>query len=217
MIKYLEYAIELGLNKIAFTDHVRISTKWLKKYIKEINYIKKEYSSIEIYSGIESKPVDIYTTHIDAPLWVYKEIDLILFSIHQRLPTSIPFSFISAKSLTPNQVASIEKKATINALRNLPKIDIISHPTKMFYKIFPNEIFPYDYLMEIVKEVKKVNVAIEINGKHLCTYKYPIDLINILYEINPLVSYGSDSHKPEDLGQGLTRLNELMQKIDRKY
>lgn len=206
-------AVNLGLKAIAITDHTWITTQWLREYFNEIEAAKAQYNELCIFTGLEAKPTSIRGERLDTPPWAYDRAEVILFSIHQRLPTNQEDEYVHAKTLSSCEVAEIERTATLNAIDNLPKLNIIAHPTKMYHKIFENRTYPEEVLREIIEKAKEGGVAIELNGKQILEGLYPDFLFELCFEENPLVSFGSDAHSPQELGQGLNEILRLCEAL----
>lgn len=185
-------AINLGLEKITFTDHVRKSTKWIDKYIKEIKNIQKKYPKIKIYSGIEAKVIDL-KGNIDAKNLFFKKIDLVLAAFH-RIPKGNE-TYLSSEDVLKNkqQALKLWYKAMMELLEN-KNVDIIAHPTSILkrYKIK----LPSRMKEKIAKRTKKEKKIFEISGKHQVPNK---KFIEILKKNKVKLMYGSDSHSIEEL------------------
>lgn len=187
-----ETAVKLGLNQIAFTEHVRRTTKWLDKFVKEIKRIQKKYPQIKIYSGIEAKVIDL-NGNLDAKEEFFKKVDLVLGAVH-RIPKG------KEKYLSAEEILSDKEKALNLWLKSLTeflankKFDIIAHPTLILkrYKIK----IPKKVKERIAELAKKYQKTFEINKKYRVPDK---NFISILKNKKINFVYGSDSHSVEEL------------------
>ncbi len=185
-------AICIGLTKIAFTDHVRKTTKWLDQYVKEIKRVQKKYPQIKIISGIEAKVID-KQGNIDAQKNFFSKVDLVLGAFH-RIPKGKNF-FWESKEIQKHKKRVLKDwyKAKIALLRN-KNVHIIAHPTALIKK-FGIKI-PKQMKNNIAHYAKKYHKTIEINSK----YKVPDrEFLSILRRVNVALSHGSDSHSVKEL------------------
>ena len=53
----MQYAVERGLGKIAFTEHVRRDTNWFHEFAAELWEVRETYPEIEVLIGCETKDV----------------------------------------------------------------------------------------------------------------------------------------------------------------
>jgi len=180
-------AIKLGYKKIAFTDHVRISTIWIDKYIREIKRIRKKYPEIEIYSGIEAKAINLQG-EIDAKKSFFQKVDFVLAAFH-RIPRGNKI-YLSKEEIKKNKKIALDLwyKSMMNVLEN-KSVDIIAHPTAILKRY---EIKLPKWMKEkIAKKAKKENKIFEISQKHKVPNK---EFEKILKNHNIQFTYGSDSH-----------------------
>jgi len=189
-----EAAIKLGLKQIAFTEHVRRSTKWLDKFVKEIKKVQKKIPQVKIYSGIEAKVTDL-EGNIDAKKSFFKKVDLVLGAFH-RIPKGRRVYLSEEEILVNKKLAlSFWYRAMMKVLEN-KNVNIIAHPTAILkrYKIrLPNQIKE-----KIAKKTKKFKKTFEINKK----FKVPDKtFLKILKDQKVNFVYGSDSHNVGELKQ----------------
>jgi len=185
-------AVKLGLKEIAFTDHVRASTEWIDKYIKEIKHVQEKYPKIKIYSGIEAKVIDL-NGNIDAKKSFFEKVDLVLAAFH-RIPKDKRI-YLSGEEILKNKKIALNLwyKAIMKILEN-KNVNIVAHPTSILkrYKIR----LPEWMKEKIAQKTKRENKIFEMSGKH----KVPNEeFIKILKNQNIQFTYGSDSHDVKEL------------------
>jgi len=188
-------AIKLGCAKIAFTDHVRKETNWIKEYLKEIKRLKIKYKgNIKILAGIEASVINL-SGDVDSPDNLPKGINFILGSFH-RLPKRERIYF------EPEEILADKKKALerwyllmLNLLKN-PLVKIIAHPTSLLDKYAI--VLPEKLKQKISENAKLNNKIFEINLKYNCPDK---EFISILQKNKVKLVYGSDSHSIEQFQQ----------------
>jgi len=185
-------SIEIGLKKIAITDHIWKSSNWFDDYYNEIIELRKKYSEIEILVGFEAKALSI-NGEIDATEYMCKKVDIRLGAIHR-----IPKSEKLGEFLTRDEVLDNKELAyrnwlitTKNMIKN-PNVDIIAHPFMVLDK------YNIDVNMEDVKHLvalaKKYEKKLEISNRYKQSNKYLIDILLEVPYLIYVISYGSDAH-----------------------
>ena len=185
-------AINLNLDAIAITDHVRKESDWIDRYIEEIERLRTEYGDkIQIYSGIEAKAIDL-EGDIDAKPEFFDKVDIVLGAIH-RIPRA-RYQF-----LTPDEVKDNSETLTLwfTVIRSLIRnsdIGIIAHPGSYLKK---SDIpIPIEMKKKLAMEARKHRKILEINLRH----KTPDEeFLKLLEENEVTMVVGSDSHSVEDL------------------
>jgi len=196
--EYVHSAIELGLKKIAFTEHVRKSSEWFESFIKKVQRIRTKFEDrLTIYYGIEAKALD-YEGNIDASEEMVSNSELVLGSVH-RYPNG-KNRYINFLDLSKDDAAEIEFKLACSVLKN-PNVDILAHPGGVFERQF-NTSFPKIFYEEIINIANQYNKVIEINSSYL---KNSANFFNICEKLNPYISLGSDAHNTMELGN-ITKL-----------
>src|SRR5690242_17415728 len=87
----IDFAENIGLRKIAFTEHVRRTSEWIPKYLGEIQMCARN-SSIEIISGFEAKILS--NGSIDCPQ-EYRSEHFLIASFQDRKSTRLNSSHMS--------------------------------------------------------------------------------------------------------------------------
>ena len=101
----VQTAIEIGLKKIAITDHIWRNSNWFNYYYNEIIDLRKKYLQIKIMIGFEAKALST-NGEIDAIDYMCKNADIRIGAIHR-----IPKSRELGKFLKRDEVLSNKKLA----------------------------------------------------------------------------------------------------------
>lgn len=164
-------AEEIGLETLAFTEHVRKTSRWIPEYLKELSMFK-ENPRIRIIAGFEAKILS--DGSIDC-LEEYSKKYFVIASFHT----------------TYN-----DKKIWMNALQKAiedPNVNVIGHlapePT---FKIESSEI---DSLASIIADNEKI---VEVNAKY---HRPPAEWISIFKNRGVKFHLGSDAHAIRDVGK----------------
>ncbi|WP_423189021.1 PHP domain-containing protein [Alkalibacterium sp. f15] len=200
----IKASIENGLNKIAFTEHVRIDTDWFDRFAESVKETASKYPGIEVLVGAETKALDNYG-NLDISETIIDKSDIILGSVH-RIPDGRG-GFLDFSALSPQKLAEIEFELSIGMLRNSP-INVLAHPGGMYSSRYGG--FPIEYFKELMMLSKENNKAIELNSRYI---KNAYDFLYSCGEINPKISIGSDAHKAENVGN-CTKLLSQFQYVD---
>ena len=163
-------AEELNLQTIAFTEHVRKTSRWLPEYLREIESFSKD-SPVKIIPGFEAKI--LVDGSINCPEKYSKDYFLIA-SFH---------TLYNDKNVWLN--------ALTNAIEN-PNVDVIGHiapePT------FRMELCEVQDLASLIVKNKKI---IEINAKYR---RPPREWIVLFMRKGVKFHLGSDAHRLEEIG-----------------
>jgi putative hydrolase len=186
-------AIDLGLEAIAITDHVRRETDWLDDYAKEIEKIKSTYGKkIDVYSGIEAKVIDP-EGDIDARAEFWDKVDIILGAIH-RIPKEKD-EYMKTEEVRGDKETALRLwlNAT-NALIRNPKVTVLAHPCAYLKKA--DMTLPKEMKARLAKEAAKNQKIIEKNLKYDTPDK---EFLKLLEENKVQTITGSDSHSADEL------------------
>jgi putative hydrolase len=188
----IDKAMELGLNAIAFTEHVTCESTWFQDFEQQIRSL--DSGKVKVYVGIETKTLD-FNGKLDATEQML-DSDIVIGSVH-RYPSSDGelISLEDIKSMNPQKALDIEFNSAMGMLKN-SKIDVLGHPLGIYTQFHNN--MPEEHLCSLFKESKKRKIAIEINTRYLTDVG---GTLRLLEDTNPYVSIGSDAHKKEDVGR----------------
>jgi putative hydrolase len=173
----LKRAKEINLEALAITEHVRKTSDWIPKYLKEIdsqtkNYSENHDSNLRVISGFEAKI--LANGSVNCPEEYSKNYFLIA-SFH---------NIFGNKEIWINAL----KKAIEN-----PDVDVIGHiapePT------FTLETDEIDALASLIVENKKI---VEINAKYR---RPPPTWILTFSKRGVKFHLGSDAHSLQQIGQ----------------
>ena len=185
----VEYAEMMGIEIIAFTDHIRSQSTYFPEYKAKIEQIKKSVT-LKILVGFETR-IKNFKGELDVKKSDIAIADVVIASVHR-------FSFadliIPAKSLKKEIAQATELEICLAGIQN-GGFDILGHAGGMCLRQFGE--FPLRYFELIIKECKMHNVVFEINSAyHQDVYE---QLKVLLRKYNPLVTFGSDAHNKEDI------------------
>ena len=167
----IEEAEKIGLECIAFTEHVRRSSEWINDYIKEIEEYKKK-NKIEIIIGFEAKILS--DGNIDCNENIARKF-FIIASFHTAFQDK-------------NKWLDLLKKTIENE-----HVDVIGHlgPENNF-EIYDHEI------EEIGKLINENNKIVELNAKYR---RPPEKWIRIFLKKGVKFHLGSDAHSLNEIGR----------------
>ena len=208
--EYVKKAMEQNIDIFGFSDHApmnfdthyRMSFDEMDEYESEIKSVKEKYANkIEILLGYE---VDYLPNYMDDRV-LNADVDYLIGSIH----------FINKWGFDNPEFISRYKSVDIdtiwqeyfNLVENMARkslFDIVGHLDLI--KVF--KFLPKKDVRLIAKNaldaIKKSGMAIEINA---AGYRKPIKeaypsckLLEMAYERDIPITFGSDAHKPEQVG-----------------
>jgi putative hydrolase len=186
----LKYAKRIGLQTLAFTEHVRRTSKWIPKYLEEIERSKRDYdnnNNLKVISGFEAKILKDGSINC---LEEYSRNHFLIASFHNNYN---------------------DKQVWVNALKRAienPQVNVIGH-------IAPEPTFRLQYsevdeLAHLMAENKKI---VEVNAKY---HRPPSDWILVLKKRGVKFHLGSDAHSLLQIGQfeSVSDLISLVNKAD---
>jgi putative hydrolase len=189
-----------SLGALAYTEHVRRDTDWFGAFVDEIRTLAEEQSGMDIFVGSETKAMN-ESGELDISPEVLAASDIVLGVVH-RFPAQ-DGSYLDFRDLSAEEIAEIEFRLSMGMIRNAP-IDVLGHPGGMYQR--RHGAFPAHLLREMMLATRTRGIAIEINTSYL------VDLpgfIALCAEIDPIVSIGSDAHRPEEMAQCRDRLLQM--------
>ncbi|MCZ8519252.1 MULTISPECIES: histidinol-phosphatase [Paenibacillus] len=216
---YVEAGIRHGLQVIGISDHspyfasavdreqpgIAMAKSEFARYIEEVQKLKAEYAGrIDVLLGVES---DFFPEHAEVYRKVYDQypFDYIIGSVHLSGGASI-FNKKRWNGLSERQKVEqkdlyyhlIEQSARSGMFQILGHIDAM----RGFYPAFSD--IQSDAVDKTLKTIGEYDIAIEINtsGKTKdCGGWYPIDaILERALHFGVKVTFGSDAHKPERVG-----------------
>lgn len=179
-------AEEIGLQTLAFTEHVRRTSDWIPRYLREIESYKNNNnnSSLRIIPGFEAKI--LVDGSINCPEQ-YSENYFLIASFHNIYGS---------------------KQVWINALKRAienPDVNVIGHiAPEATFTLGNSEV---DALASLIVKNKKI---VELNAKY---YRPPPEWILIFREKGVKFHLGSDAHSLQQIGQ-FEKISDLISLVD---
>lgn len=192
-------AEEIGLRRIAFTEHVRADSEWFFKFADEVRKFGRR-TKVTVLVGCEARILDT-EGNLDITDTIRRECDLVLGSVH-RFPDRAG-GFLSFSEVPVRDFAQIEFELALGFVRH-GHGDVLAHPGGMSMKFGYG--FPNGFLRQLMREACASEIAIELNSSYISNLR---DYCSIAAEENPLISIGSDVHRIEELGQCRKMLKEI--------
>lgn len=185
------------LSTIAITDHIRNESTYFNDYYNEIKKMKVD--GIVILTGFEVK-IKNFQGEVDVSPAVSNKAEVQIASVH-RFP-------LGRKLFSPDKFnkpicQEIELELSIACIRK-QQMRVLGHPGGMSIKAFHE--FPIAFFREIIIECAHNDIVFELNSAyHAEIYK---ELMPILEEYNPYLSFATDAHTIKEIGQWPHILNK---------
>jgi putative hydrolase len=180
----IKKANDIHLQTIAFTEHVRITSDWIEKYLQEIELFKHT-ANIKILKGFEAKILP--DGGIDCPITYLDKEYFIIASFH-----------------TKYQDKQKWYNALLKAIRN-ENVNVIGHlAPDPEISLTPQEI------KILGEEIVSNNKIVEINAKYK---RPPIEFVKIFKELKVHFHLGSDAHSLYEIGN-FDRIKNLINFIE---
>ncbi len=224
--EYIESAIRNGIKYFGFSDHspvaesirngISMRPDEVETYIEKILSLKNEFKNrIEILLGFE---VDFpLFNDFDQKYFSDERIDYLIGSCHIIDDWSVdaPESEIDYKIKDVNQIYDRYFDEIVRLIES-GLFNIVGHmdlPKKFGYH--STDDFSEKYV-RIARAAAQKNVAIEINSAGLrkpVKEMYPSEkILKILIENNASITFGSDSHLPEEPGSNFNEAVQFLKK-----
>jgi histidinol-phosphatase (PHP family) len=224
LFDYIEKAINLGIEEIAFTDHIplpgnfdsvhRMKLNDIDIYTRWVMRAKANYPEITIRYGIEADFYEGFEDFTEKFLNQY-DFDLVIMSVHFIRHWSkgnwvfdYHFPDKSKEEIFKDYLSTIVKGVKTGLFDVLGHPDIIKSPGDSLLQIIPNEV------IQLLKIVKKSGMAVELNTsgyRKNVGEPYPgLDWLPVLRDYAVPLTTGSDAHHPSQVG---LRFNSLYHKI----
>jgi len=233
---YIEAAIDAGLSVIGISDHspyfasdedqphpgIAMAKTELPAYVDEVLRLKAKYAGkIDVLLGMES---DYFPEHIELYRSMYRPypFDYIIGSVHQTRSVSI-FNRNRWKNVSDEQKI-IEKQHYYELIGRSARsglFQVLGHIDAMkgYYPEF-SDIPAGNAIDEALQTIAECKVAIEINtsGKtKSCGGWYPSNaMLERAYHYGVDVTFGSDAHLAERVGDDLEQVRTLLKEIGYK-
>jgi histidinol-phosphatase (PHP family) len=221
---YVEQAILLNLEEIAFTDHIplpdefdiehRMDRTQLDDYIHSIENLKKSYPEIKIKSGIEADYYEGYEKYTEDILSQYP-FDIVLMAVHFIKHWSdgnwvFGYQF-PGKSIT--EIYQDYLNTVIRGIRTglfdvVAHIDLVKKAGAPLIDHIPNEF------RNVLREIKNADMAIELNTsgrrKSIGEFFPSPELWVMIFEERVPFTVGSDAHSPVQVGLFFENLETML-------
>ena len=226
--EYINQAIKLGIDIYGFSDHAPM--KFDKKYRMDIldivNYetnilhLKDKYKNdIEIILGYE---VDFLKGNYILDEILNAKVDYLIGSVHF---INNNWGFDNPEFIGEYKNKNIDTIwqdyfEIIELMANCGKFDIVGHLDLIkVFKFLPKQDIKY-IAYKSLKAIKKSNMVLEINSAGLrkpIKEQYPSkQLLELAYELNIPITFGSDAHSIEQIGFKYEDVTKLAKDIGYK-
>ncbi len=225
MENYVKKAIGLGIDIFGFSDHApmdfepeyRMSLKQKEFYEKSVLELKEKYKDkIEIILGYE---VDFMSN----PNFIEKDIlnakvDYLIGSVHfiDRWGFDNP-QFLDIYDNKNIDTVWEEYFQAISSMVKTGYFDIVGHLDLIkIFKFFPKkDIKKIAY--QTMQDIKKSKMVLEINSSGFrkpISEQYPSkELLELAYELDINITFGSDAHEIEQIGFGYDKIVKLAREV----
>jgi histidinol-phosphatase (PHP family) len=222
--EYVEWAIQLGLKEIAFTDHIplpnnydiahRMHEREIEIYLDWLANMRKSYPEIIIRYGIEADYIEGLEEYLEQFLKNY-QFDIVIMSIHfiKKWPKGDWVFNYSFPERTPDDIFKDYITAMIKGIRTelfdvVGHADLIKLPGQSLVQLVPNLV------QELLKEIKSAGMAIEINSsgyRREINESYPgFDWLGMIKEYQIPITTGSDAHLPSQIALNFSDLYQAL-------
>ncbi|MDR0987810.1 MAG: histidinol-phosphatase HisJ family protein [Ruminococcus sp.] len=221
-VKQSDYEYETFDNAADFEKSMKENTACKLK-------LREENANLKFLSGIELGQAT-FDFGLSESLIADKRLDFVIASIHQ-LKNRDDFAFIKYNKYNDEQLFSLceEYFEEIKKLCAWGKFDVLGHLTYILRYMEGNagrtiniSLF-YQVIRECFKLIIHSGKGIEVNTSGLRQKKFgktfpDFNILHIYHEMGgEILTIGSDSHTPEDVGAGIPEALEMIKEIGFKW
>jgi putative hydrolase len=192
-------AVSKGLNEILFSEHVRHTSTYFPKFASEIRSLR--FTNLSARLGAETKVLDEKGT-LDCSPGIEEQCDALVGSVHSSPPavggTWTKFTIEEAVELEFRLALAIVTKS---------RAHILGHPMGIVISRF--QVQPIEKLVSLANACRDHGKAFELNARYCPA---PSRWLELVKEAGCKVSFGSDAHRPDDVGRSW----ELFMNMDRQ-
>ncbi|AFS77993.1 histidinol-phosphatase HisK [Gottschalkia acidurici 9a] len=235
MEEMVKGAIKNNIKMMSFTDHMdhdygNCEVDFIfevEDYLKHFNKVKDSFKNdIELLTGVEigMQPHLVTKIYDLMPLDVF---DFIIMSIHTAKGSELhEGDFYKNKSASKAYADYYEDLYT--CVSNFDNFDIVGHVNIIdrytnFLKNPEIEFNEYkDLLIEVLKKIISKDKGIEVNTSGirygLGAFHPNVEILKLYKQLGgEIITFGSDSHTPKDLGFMYADVLNLLRDLDFKY
>lgn len=227
-VEYAAQAVALGLTEIGFTDHSpmprddfddwRMRADQLDEYVEMVEHARQTYPQLSIKLSLEVDYLPGYEEWIK-DLANRHPWDYLIGSVHyvsESWDIDNPYKLSQWKNRDPFEVWSVYfDRLTMAASSGL--FEVIGHPDlpKKFGHRPQQDCTPL--YRKFLNAAKTNGTAFELNTAGLrkdCREIYPnLSFLEIAHELGVEITFGSDAHKPEEVGADFDAATKLARSV----
>ena len=221
--EYVAVAEKKKIDEIGFSDHIYLEKRqWsmdqanLPKYVSDIEALKNN-SSISIKTGLE---VDFVPDRMDSLMRLIEQWnpDYLIGSVHH-----VGYWLLdSEREIDEWKKREVDQVCTqyfdlVQVMAKTQLFDIVGHLdlVKKFGHHPKDDLT--DLMLRTVETIGKSGMCVEINTSGLrkpCHEIYPSEkLLRMCFDNGIPISFGSDAHSPEDVGNGFDQGVALVKRV----
>jgi histidinol-phosphatase (PHP family) len=228
MEEYVKRAIELGIDSFGFSEHApmknfedgyRLTFENQEFYQKSVLALQEQYKDkIEILLGYEVDYIEgdyLLDGIVNAP------VDYLIGSVHYL----DKWGFDNPEFIGEYEKRDIDKiwEEYFKAMQNMARsgyFDIVGHFDLIkVFNFLPKKDMK-ELCFEVLKEIKKADMVLEVNSAGLrkdVKEQYPSrEILQLAYELNIPITFGSDAHKIEQIGMFYDKITDIAKQIGYK-
>ncbi len=235
MEEMIEKAIDLGMNKICFTDHMdydfpkEYGLPFVfdpEEYFMQLEVMANRYKNkIKVFKGIELG-LQPYLAERYRTLLAQYDFDFAIGSSHLVKGTD-PYQAVYWENNSKEEGIKAYFQSIIDNVKAFSDFQVYGHlDYAVRYAPDKNQSYTYEKYSDIIDEMLKTIIdsgkGIEVNTsgyKYGLGYPHPqTDVLKRYKELGgELITIGSDGHEPEHLGYEFTRAGQLILSLGFKY
>lgn len=221
--EFIKRAIEREIDVFGFSDHApmefdrkyRMSIEQSDSYERDILSLKEKYSDkIEILLGYE---VDFLENFLRGKI-LKSKVDYLIGSVHFLKS----WGFDNPEFIKEYKNRDIDRVwedyfLAVENLADSNHFDIVGHFDLIkVFKFFPKRDIK-SLAKNSIKAIKRANMSVEVNSagfRKPIEEQYPSkELLELIYEEDITITFGSDAHSIEQVGLNLDRVISLAKEI----
>ena len=203
--EYIDRAYDLGLETIAFTEHADDTSPWFPEYVETLRRAHDEHAGkLRVCVSAEVKAAE----HDGTPnmsLARMAHVDYLVGVIH-RYPMGGD-KWHEFDELSAEQALDLDYEIS-KGLASHPDVDVLGHPGGVYAHYYGS--YDESRMRNIVDVANQNGTVIEINSHERYQRHFKM-ILDRCFELDALITLGSDAHGAEELGDVITATREWVE------
>ncbi|TFH02595.1 MAG: histidinol-phosphatase HisJ [Calditrichales bacterium] len=231
LYEYVEAAIRMGMDEIAFTDHIPLPDQFdsahrmlpaqLDPYVEMVSGLKTRYPEITVRCGIEADYYEGFESYTESLLNQYA-FDVVIMSVHflrhwstDNWVFNYHFPNKPIRDVYTDYLQTVRRGIQTGLFDIVGHVDIVKSPGDSLLTLVPDEV------CQTLETVRDAGMVLEINTsgfRKKVGESYPgPDWLSRIKSYSVPITLGSDAHAPGQVGLAFDIISDALAKNDIRF